>query len=392
MTHPRANTQLLSNEINERIKGYGNWIEIDLDALTHNLNEIRKNTFAEVMPCVKNNAYGHGLIPIASHLYENGVKRFLVAKTNEAIAISDQVGANAVNMDHLWTPQQNLEVVDRGISQIVFTFEAAKNLSIASTSLGKPARIFVKVDTGLRRVGVWHEEAPELIERILKLSGIKLEGIISTLMQTPNQDKISVERIKAVAEELRSRNINPGALSLASTDATLNNPEAHLDLVRPGMSIYGVFPEAKDRASNLKLRQVLSWKAKLEYAKTIEKGDSVTYWGRFTAPEKMRIGTIHVGFYDGIPREMANKARIKIGDMYRTSCGSVSLNHILVDLREVNVKEGDTVEIIGPDGENTLSKFSDSAGWMVYSVLNHLNQNIPRVYFKKDKPDAILEA
>ncbi|MCX6649563.1 MAG: alanine racemase [Candidatus Bathyarchaeota archaeon] len=391
MTHPYWLRQPKPAEIKRRIEGYGSWLEIDLDAVSSNLAEIRKHTRAEVMPCIKNNAYGHGLLPIAAHLEDNGVRRVLVAKTREAIQIRENTGLGAVNMDPLWTPEQYEASVAKGVTQVVYTLDAAEGLSRAAKKLGKAAGVFVKVDTGLRRVGVWHEEAPALIEQITKLPGIRLEGMMSTLMQNPEQDRQQIARVKAVADELMSRGIEPGALSLASTDATLNNPEAHLDLVRPGMSLYGVYPEPKDAASGPKLRQALCWKARIEYAKTINRGDSVTYWGKFVAPEDMRIGTVHVGFYDGVPREMANKARIHVDGQYRSSLGSISLNHILLDLRGVEAKPGDIVEVISRAGENDLSRFSATAGWMTYSALNHLNPYTPRVYTKNGEPAALLE-
>lgn len=194
-----------------------------------------------------------------------------------------------------------------------------------------------------------------------------------------------------VSDELKARGIDPGARSLASTDATLNNPKAHFDLVRPGMSLYGIYPEPKDVDSGPKLEQAICWKARIEYIKTINRGDSVTYWGKFIAPENMPVATIHVGFYDGIPREMANKARILVDNKYRSSIGPVSLNHILLDLRGVEVEQGDVVEMISRTGENTLTRFAETAGWMTYSVLNHLNPFIPRIYTKNGEPVSLLE-
>ncbi|MCX6654647.1 MAG: alanine racemase [Candidatus Bathyarchaeota archaeon] len=387
-------------EIRRRIKDYGSWLEIDLDAITNNLNEIRRHLArnskdshtSEIMPCVKNNAYGHGLLPIAAHIEDNGVRRVLVAKTYEAIQIRENTSLRVVNMDPLWTPDQYKVVVEKGVTQVIYTQDAATRLSKAALKLGKTCSVFVKVDTGLRRVGIWHEEASNLIEKIASLSGIQLDGLMSTLIQKPDQDLQQIRRMKTVADELRNRNVDPGILSLASTDATLNNPEAHLDLVRPGMSLYGVYPEPKDVSSGPKLKQALSWKARIEYMKTIKRGNSVTYWGKFVAPEDMPIGTIHIGFYDGVPREMANKARILVDGQYKSSLGSISLNHILIDLNGVEANQGDIVEIISRTGENTLSRFAAMAGWMTYSILNHLNPRIPRVYTKNGKLVALVES
>jgi alanine racemase len=399
VTHPYWLKQPSPLEIRTRIKDFGSWLEIDLDAITNNLNEIRNHLVrnaqsshvSEIMPCVKNNAYGHGLLPIAAHFEEQGIRRVLVAKTREAIQIMGNTRLSAVNMDPLWSSEQYEAIVANGITQVVYTMEAAKKLSLAAKKIGKEAKVFVKVDTGLRRVGVWHELAPSYIEQITKLQGIRIEGIMSTLMQKLEQDRQQIDRIKAVAERLRSRGLDPCLVSLASTDATLNNPDAHLDIVRPGMSLYGVYPEPKDVIASPKLKQALSWKARIEYVKKIKKGDSVTYWGKFVAPEDMRIGTIHVGFYDGVPREMANKARILVGGNYRNSLGSISLNHTLLDLRGSDAKQGDVVEIISQTGENNLSCFASIAEWMTYSVLNHLNPFTPRIYTRNGEPMALLE-
>jgi alanine racemase len=379
------------DKIGDRMKGYVSWLEVDLDNIGHNLDEIRRHTMAEVMPCVKNNAYGHGLIPVSAYLSGRGVKRVMVAKLREAVRIRDLVGIGVLCMDPLFAEEQFSLVAEKGITQTVYTLETAKALSGAASKQGKTTGVFVKVDTGLRRVGVWHEEAPDLIERISKLPNIRIEGVFSTLMQNPEQDREQLRRLLAVASELDRRGVDHGALSIASTDATLNMKEAHLDVVRPGMSLYGIYPETKDLNSGLKLRQALAFKARIEQVKWIDKGDSITYWGRFVATERMRVGTLHVGFYDGIPREMANKARIRVGYAYRRSLGSVSLNHILVDLTGTTAVAGDAVEVIGREGENALSMMAEASGWMTYSILNHLNPCMPRVYFRGGEPVAFLE-
>lgn len=132
MTHPYWLEQPKPADIKQRIEGYGSWLEIDLDAVTNNLAEIRRHTRAEVMPCIKNNAYGHGLLPVAAHLEDNGVKRVLVAKTREAIQIRENTGLGAVNMDPLWTPEQYESSVAKEVTQVVYTIDAAEGLSRAT--------------------------------------------------------------------------------------------------------------------------------------------------------------------------------------------------------------------------------------------------------------------
>ncbi|MBL7167600.1 alanine racemase [Candidatus Bathyarchaeota archaeon] len=380
------------SEIREKMEGYTSWLEIDLDSITHNLHEIRGRVGVEVMAVVKNNAYGHGLLPVAAHLSENGVSWFMVAKTQEAKAIRDAgIPGHVVNMDAVFTESQFNAIVKKGIIQVVYTEDVAKRLSAAASRAGREAKVFVKVDTGLRRVGVDHSEAADLIERVAALPGVTVKSIFSTFMQNPEQDGAMLKRLLEVDGELRDRGIDIEFRSMASSDAVFHNPEGWLDMVRPGMSLYGVFPEAKDVASGLDLRQALALKARIEHVKWVEKGDSVTYWGRFIAPRRMRVGTLHVGFYDGVPREMANKGRIKVGSEYRGSLGSVSLNHYLLDLTSMEASPGDVAEVIGREGENSLVKMAEASGWMVYSLMNHLNPFTPRVYLREGKPVALLD-
>jgi alanine racemase len=283
-------------------------------------------------------------------------------------------------------------------------------LDRSAEKIGVNAKVFVKVDTGLNRIGVRHTEAAEFIEYVHRLKGVDVLGMFSTFQQNA-EDPSMLAKLLAVDNKLKAKGINVPIRSMSSTDATFHNPEGWLDLVRPGMSLYGVYPEKKDLSAPVDLKQVLSFKARIEYVKKVRRGEGVTYWGKFIAPKDMTIGTIHAGFYDGIPREMANVGRIFVDGMYKSSLGSVSLNHYLVDLDDVEAKKGTVVEIIGREGENTLSKTAETAGWMVfdddnnkpkriktnssfgmtYSILNHLNAFTPRVFFKDGEPVALLD-
>jgi len=374
------------------MKGYTSWLEIDLDSIENNLDVIREHTETTVMAVVKNNAYGHGLIPITAHLENLGVEWCMVAKLYEAQMIRRAgLKLNVLNMDVLFTPEQYRDVVEKRITQTIYTKEDAEKLEKAAKELNKKTEVFIKVDTGLNRIGVRHNEASDYIEYVNNLENVDVKGIFSTFQQNPDMDREMMEKLLAVDKQLKKRDIKVPIRSMASTDATFHNPEGWLDLVRPGMSLYGVYPEKKDLKAPVDLKQALSFKARIEYVKTVERGESVTYWGKFIAPKRMQIGTIHAGFYDGIPREMANKGRILVDGVYKSSLGSVSLNHYLVDLEGVEAQKGKVVEIIGREGENTISKTAETAGWMTYSLLNHLHVNTPRIYYQDGEPVALLD-
>ncbi|HEX9914466.1 MAG TPA: alanine racemase [Candidatus Bathyarchaeia archaeon] len=379
-------------EISEKLKGYTSWLEINLDNIGFNLRNIRNRVGVEVMAVVKNNAYGHGLIPVTAYLDSQEVRWVMVAKLREAEKIKELgLTVNVLNMDVLFTESQYRSVVEKGITQTIYTLEAAEKLSKAAKRLGKTAAAFVKVDTGLNRVGVKYSEAADLVERIQRLPSIEVQGIFSTLQQRPEQDEAMLKRLLDVDGELKSRGIDVQYRSIASTDSVFHNPGMWLDMVRPGMSLYGVYPEPKDASCGLRLRQALQLKARVEHVKWVEAGESVTYWGRFVAPKKMKIGTLHLGFYDAIPREMANKGKVVSDGKIRGSLGSVSLNHYLVDLTDVVAAKGDEVTVIGESGENDLYNTAATAGWMTYSLLNHINAFMPRVYYRGGEPVALLE-
>ena len=370
-TRPVFGAQPPPAEMMARVAGYGAWLEIDLDAIGRNLARLRQRVGrgTDLMPCVKNNAYGHGLLPVVAYLAEQGIGRVLAVRLREAEQIVDAgIRVRVLNMGPLFTDGQNESVVRRRIVQAVYTPEAAERLSDAAVKLGASAAVFVKVDTGLRRVGVWHEEAADFAERVGKLPGLTVEGIFSTLSQSAEQDPVQIERLLAVETALRQRGIDPGLRSLASSDAVLHRPAAHLDLVRPGALVFGIYPEKKDLASGLELDQALTLKARIEHVKWVERGPRSLTGGGSWPPSACGSRPSRSASRTAFPRELANRARVLVGGGYQSSLGSVSLNHLVVDVTDVEARPGDVVEVIGRHGENTLGRVrSRRAGWSTAS-------------------------
>ena len=393
-SHPWFRSQPSAAEITRRLDEFSSWIELDLDHLSFNLARIRERvgTEVEVMPVVKNDAYGHGLVPITAHLVGEGIRWVMVAKLLEAERLrASGIECEVLVMDVLFTGEQCDRVVEQGLTMAVFTEEAALRLDAAGRRQGRIAQVFVKVDTGLRRVGVHHDLAPDLIERIAAMSNVRIAGVFSSFMQHPDRDREMLERFESVCAEVERRGVEIPIRTMASTNAIFHDPNAWLDMVRPAMCLYGVHPFDGDTDAGLELRQVLSMKARIEYVKEVAKGDSVTYFGTFTAPAPMRIGTLHIGFRDALPRELANKARYGVGGRIMPGVGTVALNHALLDLTGTDAAAGDVVEVFGRDGQNSLRAMADAAGWMVYSLMNHLSPDIPRVCCRGGVPVALRE-
>jgi alanine racemase len=379
-------------EIQKLIEGYPSWIEVDLDCVGFNLDQIRGRVGVEVLPCVKTNAYGHGIVPIVAYLMKRGVRRVLVAKLWEALQLRGAgLDCGIINMDPLFAGEQYATVVESGITQTVFSRATAERISEAARRRGKTVEVFVKVDTGLGRVGVRHEAAADLIEYVSSLSGLEVCGMFSTFTEDRIFDRVQLERMLSVDAELRRRGVEVETRSMASSNAIFHFPESYLDAVRPGLMLYGLYPEPEDREVGLELRPALSFKARLEHVKWIEAGDSVTYSRRFVALRRMRVGTLHVGYSDGFPRGLTKKGLVRVGDVIKPVLGAVSVNHHVIDLDGTDAEVGDVVEIVSRDGENTLGRLADLAGIMPYSFCVGLNPLTPRVYYEGGRPVSLSE-
>jgi alanine racemase len=392
MSEAYFRSQPSPEEIEERAEGFASWYEIDLDRLGFNLDQIRGRAGVEVIPCVKANAYGHGLVPVVAYLMKRGVRRVLVAKLWEAMQIREAgLDCGVINMDPLFSEEQFESVVGNDVIQTVFRRETAEGLSGAAVRLGKAVEVFVKVDTGLNRVGVRHGEAADLIEYVSSLPGVTVEGMFSTFTESRESDEVQLSRMKALDEELRGRGIEVPSKSMASSNAVFHFPESFLDAVRPGIMLMGIYPEPEDREIGLELRPVLSFRARLEHLKWVEEGEAVTYSRRFVAPRRMRVGTVHAGYSDGFPRGLTRKGVVRVGGEVRRVLGTVSVNHHIVDVDGLDVGVGDVVELVSREGENSLERVAETAGIMVYSFCVALNPLIPRVYYEGGVPVARSE-
>jgi alanine racemase len=228
-----------TSEIEKKIRGYSTWLEVNLDNIGFNLEQVRKISKTEVIPCLKKNAYAHGIAPITAFLMSKGVKRVLVAKLYEAQTIRRAgLDCGVINMDPIYSDDQYRWVVEQEISQVIYQKESAEKLSRASKLVGKTANLWVKVDTGLGRVGVNWLDAPDLIEYIGSLHGLKIEGIFSTLLEDENDFK-QIERLEFIRDTLVSKAIEIPTLSIASSHGILLRPESSLDAVRPGVMLFG---------------------------------------------------------------------------------------------------------------------------------------------------------
>lgn len=296
------------------------YAEVNLDAIRHNIDEVHKNIKegTKVMAIVKANAYGHGAVQVAKALYDQ-VDAYGVAMIEEAIELR-KAGIDKLILILGYTGEESYEdLVEYQISQTVYTWEMAEQLSETALKLGKKAKIHIKVDTGMSRIGfIPSEESLDTVEKISKLPGLEVEGIFTHFARA---DEKTIEPARepfrkyiTFVEELEKRGVKIPIHHVSNSASIIGFPEANLDMVRSGITTYGLYPSDEVAKDVLVLEPAMQWKSIISYIKTVEPGTSISYGGTFTAKEKMTVATIPVGYADGMKRDLSGKGRVLIMD------------------------------------------------------------------------------
>src|ERR1043166_6109191 len=328
---------------------YRCWVEVDLDALRHNVAAIRQRIGpAKLMAVVKADAYGHGLAQVARTLMQCGVDAFAVANLAEALVVR-QVGGTGWPILLLGSalPFEIEKIVEQNITPTISTIDEARQFDAAAGNRRIP--VHIEIDTGMGRAGIWHEEAGNAIREIAALPHLSVEGLYTHF---PSADENLDETRREL--ELFLRIPGPGIHHAANSAALLNLPESHLDMVRPGLLLYGIAPG---------LRPALSFKARIAFVKTVEAGRTISYGQAFVAPTPITIATIAAGYADGFARHLSMAAQVLIHGRRCPVVGRVTMDQIMVDVTGVDaVACGDEVVFIGRQDGGEITA-SEVAGW-----------------------------
>jgi alanine racemase len=353
------------------------WIEINLDNLAWNLSQVRRRVNNRpVMVVIKANAYGHGLVGVARFLETQNVRHFAVGKVQEAVSLRENGITSTILNFGPFSQEEAVEVVRLEVSQSVYT-DAVDMLAEAARRLNKRAKVHIKVDTGLGRVGVPYHKATPFIERVGSMSETLIEGIFTTFTEDPEFDRVQLDRFLQVCDASAQKGISLGLRHAASSAAVATFPESFLDMVRPGDAIYGLEP-----LPNLDPRPVMSLKTRVIYVKTLRPGDSVSYHRRFTAERETLVATLPLGYSDGYPPQAVDQAEVLIQGRRWPLIAAVTANHSTVDVTGAErVQIGDEVVLFGTQGgeELTISEVADWADSSVYKVAIGMNPTLPRV-------------
>lgn len=379
------------------------YAQIDLDAICQNvqnaMNKVGKET--KMMAIIKTDAYGHGAVPVAKALNEIGTYAFGVATVEEAVQLRQSGIQNPILILGYVFPADYGTLLENDIMHAVFQFETAKALSDIAASCKKTAKIHVKVDTGMGRIGMQTtEESLSEIEKIAALPNIEIDGIFTHFACADEADKASClrqkEKFLAFTKELDARGVQIPIKHMCNSAGIIEFSDNFLNMTRSGIMTYGLYPSEEVNKANLELTPALQLKSHVAFVKTVQKGFTVSYGSTYvTDKETTVLATVPVGYGDGYPRALSNKGRVLIHGQYAPIVGRVCMDQMMVDVTDIpNVKQGDTVTLIGKDGNNRISveEVADNAYSFNYEFCCGINKRVPRVYIRNGQVQEIKEA
>lgn len=366
------------------------YIHVDLDDIAHNVRALAGSVpDAEVMAVVKDNAYGHGAVQVARAALQAGAAKLAVARTEEGIELR-QAGITAPVLNLSYTlPAEADALVQHDITAALGDVEAARALSAAALRHGTRATLHIKVDTGMGRFGVLPEEALPFIEAVHALPALDVEGIYTHFATADEPDKTYTRQqfaqFEGVLRAARSAGYTFRVRHAANSAATIDLPETALDLVRPGIALYGLAP-SPHVSDHLNLRPALSLHSHIARLRTLPRGSGVGYGLTYVTEHPTPIALVPVGYGDGYQRLLSNKACVLIGGRRVRLAGRVCMDSLMVDATAAvngsTPQLGDPVTLIGRQGAEsvTADELAAITGTINYEVVARLSRRIPRVF------------
>ncbi len=349
------------------------WVEIHSENLRHNIQEIsRRAASRPILAVIKNNGYGMGVTNVAQLLEPHTeIFGFAVVKLHEAISLRDAGVRKPILLMGPLDEQNLMDAVARGIMPMVYT-PRGPALDKTAAKTQKPVALHICIDTGIGRVGVPYHQAAPLIRDLASRKSVRIQGTMMTFTEDPDFDKEQLGRFNDTCASLEKDGVALGKKHAASSFTLFQHPEAFLDMVRPGMAIYGIYSENEFRhTSIMDLRPAISLKARVIYVKKLRKGDSAGYNRAYIAKDDVWVATLPVGHADGWPRTAD-------GNLYPV-IASVSASHCIVEVgNEERVKIGDVAAFFDWQPGSCPEDVSESCGASVYDLTMHLNPLLPR--------------
>jgi alanine racemase len=382
---PPINQPTISSEILRPTQ-----VEVNLTRLAENLRAIRARVApAQVMAILKANAYGHGLIEVAGWMEKLAVDYIGVAYLEEGVYLRERGITRPILVLGGILGNQVPTFLRHNLSLTASSVEKLEQIESAAEQMGVTARVHLKIDTGMERIGVHYYSAASLLEASLQCRHCVIEGIYSHFANADALDlshaRLQIERFAEVLHFYERRSLPTPLRHIANSAAVLQLPESYCDLVRPGILLYGVYP-SKEAARTVAVRPALSWKSRVVYFKVVQPGHPVSYGSTWQSDHPVRVVTIPVGYGDGYFRAMSNRAQVIIRGQKYPVVGRICMDQMMVNLEMGTAYNGDEVILLGEG--ISAADLAEWAGTIPYEILTNINTRVPRVYITENETMA----
>jgi alanine racemase len=362
-------------------------VEVNLDRLADNFRAIQAQVSpALMMPVLKANAYGHGLVEVAHLMQSLGAGYLGVAVVEEGILLRERGITIPILVLGGILGNQLPHFLQHDLTITASSLEKIWQIDEVAEQLGVTARVHIKIDTGMERIGVHYYSAGELLEASIQCKNLVVEGIFSHFANSEAADlsysRLQLERFHEVLHFYEKHSLPmPRLRHMANSGAILQLPESYFDIVRPGLLLYGVYP-APETYRSIRVTPALSWKSRVVYFKVIQPGHPVGYGSTWQTDHMVRAVTVPVGYGDGYFRSMSGQARVAIRGKKYPVVGRISMDQVVVNIEWDSAYNDDEVVLIGEMGEAAIrvEDLAEWAGTIPYEILTNINTRVPRVY------------
>lgn len=370
------------------------WLEVDLDAIAHNVRIIKqvvgKNT--QIIAVVKANAYGHGAVEVSETLLENGVTMLGVGVIEEGIVLREAGIKAPILICGLTMNDQIEPLVMYNLTATVCQLKTIQILSRIASKNKKRARVHIKIDTGMGRLGIPTTDTLNFVKKISQMKNIEIEGIFTHFAATNEEDgnytRRQFEKYEKALLELERERINIPLKHVANSAAILNSPSFHLNAVRPGIIIYGLFPWPETKRT-VQLKPAAEFKTKIVFLKEVPAGKSIGYGRTYTTTKPTRIATLPVGYADGYSWLLSNNGEVLVRGERAPIIGKICMDLCMIDVTHIGgVQIGDEVVLWGKQGSRMVSvqEIAQRTGNIVYEVICMVDkERVPKVFIKNGK-------
>ncbi|MFB2773233.1 alanine racemase [Pelatocladus sp. BLCC-F211] len=366
------------------------WVEIDLMALSHNVQQLRQflSPHTQLMAVVKADAYGHGAITVAQTALQSGASWLGVATVPEGIQLREAgIKAPILILGATHTPEQIYAIAHWGLQPTLCSPKQALVFSniLEAINHSSPIPVHIKLDTGMSRLGTNWQQACEFVQLVQNLPHLKIASVYSHLATADSPDptvmQLQHRRFQEAIAQIKALGIKPPCLHLANSAATLSDRQLHYNMVRAGLLIYGLYPATHLR-SQIDLKPVLQLRARVTQVKTIAAGTGVSYSHQFIAKQEMRIAVVGIGYADGVPRNLSNKMQVLIRGQRVQQIGTITMDQLMLDISALpDIQEGEVVTLLGQDGKQQISAddWANQLNTISWEILCGFKHRLPRL-------------